>query len=150
MYSNDELAAKVAETKLKKYTSKRIYGLAARRRYSPRMEMLIEEGFDRAPEGECRAATGEAIYKDFTKLFSNELMKNITANGIVKKFYRLRSQAKEFDEGAEIYGVHKEYKAKPIEKSAPATIKELMLSAMQKSENMTINVQGENITVTFK
>ena len=120
------------------------------RKYSTKMETLIMEGFHNAPKGELRLKTGKALHKDFEKLFSPTLMKTITPKAIVKKYYNLQNDAKAFEDGTGIYKDNTLLVKTISVKSAPATIKELMLSAMQKSENMTINVQGENITVTFK
>lgn len=121
-----------------------------KRKYSTRMEMLIEDGFHTAPPGELRLETGEIIRKSFKKLFSPALTKNITADGIVKKYYKLKAEAKAFDEGTGIYKDNTSLDKPNPTKSSSSTIKDLMFSAMQKSDNMTINVQGENITITFK
>ena len=130
------------------------------KKYSDRMEELIVERFSDAPKGQTRLETAELIHAHFTANFSPLKMKDITAKGLLKKYYNLMSDGKHFEEGTGIYSddtpLDEPILDKPIldeptpSTSTSSTVRDLIFSAMQKSEDMTINVQGKTITVILR
>jgi hypothetical protein len=125
------------------------------KKYSDRMEELIVERFSDAPKGQTRLETAELIHAHFTANFSPLKMKDITAKGLLKKYYNLMRDGKHFEEGTGIYSDDTPLDDTPLDESTPSTstsstVRDLIFSAMQKSEDMTINVQGKTITVILR